>query len=320
MRLPGVTKRLLVVSADEAVAAWLQSVLRDEFELAFLAGDGSLAESIQQSAPSISLVLLAIDQHGLACLELIRLLRARLHACQVPVMVVADEEASSDRIVSALVAGARDVVSRSQGKELLMARVNALLSDGETIDAYRRRIAELAESDNLRLQSLRMAAHELKTPINNVRIAESILRLTVPKRQEVAQSLNMIRLMVANMNDIINNFVGLFEVRAGQMRIQLGPIHLPDAINNVITDFEFAAAQKQIHLNNSVEDGWVIGDGPRLRQALGNLLSNAIKYSPQRFRGQNLRLESRQLYLYYDRGSKRGYPVERKGRTLPHVW
>lgn len=280
MRLDVVAKHLLVVSADEDIGAWLHRLLNGDFSLSLLHTGPALLESIEQIETTIDLVLLAANPHNPHCLALLSQIHKLLDAFHIPVIVVASEEASSDRIVRALEAGARDVVSRSRGKALLIARVNAVLAESETIDSYRRRIAELTESENLRLHSLRMAAHDLKTPINNVRIAESILRLTAPKSQEVAQSLNMIRLMVANMNDIINNFVGLFEVRAGQMRIQLGPIYLPDAIDDVINDFGFSAAQKHVHLNNSVADGWVIGDLPRLKQALGNLLSNAIKYSP----------------------------------------
>lgn len=280
MRPDRVTKRLLVVDGDEAVTAWLSRALSEDFALAPIRNDGSLTESIQKSAARSDLALLCIDRYDDASQALLGAVSEALASCQTPIVLVTDQETSAERLVCALEAGARDVVARAQGTRLLMARVRSVLRDAETIEGYRLRITELTQSENLRLQSLRMAAHDLKTPINNVRIAESILRLTAPKRKEVTQSLNMIRLMTANMNDIINNFVGLFEVRAGQLRIQLAPFYLPETVNDLISDYEFAAAQKHIRLNNSVDDGWVIGDAPRLRQALGNLLGNAIKYSP----------------------------------------
>lgn len=94
MRPDRVTKRLLVVDGDEAVAAWLNRALSEDFALAPIRNDGSLTESVQKSAARSDLALLCIDRYDDASQALLGAVSEALANCQTPIVLVTDQETS----------------------------------------------------------------------------------------------------------------------------------------------------------------------------------------------------------------------------------
>ena len=142
-------------------------------------------------------------------------------------------------------------------------------------------IVELRQAEKRRLQLFRMASHDLKTPLNNLRIAEYLLRQTLPESAEAVQTLDMMRLTIDSMGEMIDSFLDVMELQAGQMEIRLKPTELKQAVFNVMSQYEPVAKRKRIRLRAGAAAGRVRADAARLVQALGNLVSNAIKYSPR---------------------------------------
>ena len=212
-------------------------------------------------------------------LELLRTVREDHREDDLPVVLLASSATPED-IARALESGASDHISRPIGARALKARLTAQLKIRGLLQAQRKQIDQLAWKEEQRLNLVRMASHDLKSPLNNIRLAEAIVRRTASERLEVAQSLDMIRLMVDSMGDIISNYLDVIELHAGHLQVKLKPISLKDVVTNVVSQYSFAARKKSIQLQVKADDGWVIADTQRLVQVLGNLVSNAIKYSP----------------------------------------
>lgn len=170
-------------------------------------------------------------------------------------------------------------------------------------------IAELRQAERRRLQLFRMAAHDLKTPLGNLRIAEHLLRQTLPESTEAVQTLDMIRLTVDSMGEMIDSFLDVMELQAGQVEIKLKPIELRAAVFNVISQYEPAANKKRIRLRAGAVSGRVRADAARLVQALANLVSNAVKYSPK---------TSEVLVYAESRGGCVRLCVKDEGPGIPH--
>ena len=275
--MDNLTQRHIVLATEHSLLEWLPGVLEPEFEISFISERASIREILQR-ATVIDLVLIGVRDwyNGL---DLLRQLKQSADTCHLPVLLVA-ERPSPEQIAKTMQSGAFDCIARSEGDDLLLARVREAISPAWDRQYRRQSQGEFARLATLNLQSFRMAAHDLKTPLNNIHIAESILRRTAPERLEVLQSLDMIRLMVANMNDIIDNSLDVMELQAGQLHPQFKPIRLHDVIANVLCQYGFVAKKKRIRLQTGKCEGWVEGDAPRLIQVLGNLVSNAIKFSP----------------------------------------
>ena len=165
----------------------------------------------------------------------------------------------------ALRLGAADYIVGPHSDEVLLARIRSRLSTKALIDSLESSIAEWTETEELRRRLFRMASHDLKSPLNNIRIAESILRLAVADSSEVAHSLDMIRLMVDNMSDIISNFLDMMEVQTGKLELTIKPVNLRDVLTNVANQYRFAAMKKNIRLG-TWHDGRL---GARRSAALG---------------------------------------------------
>ena len=269
---------LLIVADKPADKHDLRQLLKDSFELSFVAGADDALETLK-GLSTVDLLLIVDEPRDMGNLELLRTVRDDKTAGDLAVVVLSSS-ASPEDIASALEAGASDHISRPIGARALKARLTAQLKIRDLLQAQRKQIDQLAWKEEQRLNLVRMASHDLKSPLNNIRLAEAIVRRTASERLEVAQSLDMIRLMVDSMGGIISNYLDVIELHAGHLQVKLKPISLKDVVTNVVSQYSFAARKKSIQLQVKADDGWVIADTQRLVQVLGNLVSNAIKYSP----------------------------------------
>ena len=276
--MDGKTDHIMVIASDQDERDDLRQLLQEDFDVSFWdESSEALPELSASSAVKMVIIVGALaEAYGP---ELLRTIRRLPAVCDLPVLILADA-AEPEIVAKAFEAGASDYIARPVDDRALLASIRARFAQRDLAESYKRRIARLTQSTGMYLKLMRMASHDLKSPLNNIRIAENILRLNAPDRLETAQSLDMIRLMVDNMNEIISNFLDMIELQAGQLQLSLKPVSLNDVIANVISQYSFAAQKKSILLHNRASDGWVLADARRLVQVVGNLVNNAIKYSP----------------------------------------
>lgn len=229
-------------------------------------------------SPDIDLMLVVGPLKDMIESELLGAIQQPPAIFPLPVIFVA-EAASPEQVASALQSGAADYIAGACTDEVLLARIRSRLAAKALVESLETCIAELTETEELHMRLFRMASHDLKSPINNIRIAEGILRLAAAESGEVAHALDTIGLMVDNMSDIISNFLDMMEVRTGKLELTIKPVNLRDVQTNVVNQYRFAAKKKNIRLELGATDGWVLADPQRLVQALANLVSNAIKFS-----------------------------------------
>ena len=275
--MDGKTYQIMVVAANRNDRTRMRQLLSEEFAISFSANAVSALDMVQRSL-DIDLMLIVGPLDDMAESEFLQAMQQAPTVSSLPVVFLADA-ASPEAVASALQLGAADYIVGSHSDEVLLARIRSRLSTKALIDSLESSIAEWTETEELRRRLFRMASHDLKSPLNNIRIAESILRLAVADSSEVAHLLDMIRLMVDNMSDIISNFLDMMEVQTGKLELTIKPVNLRDVLTNVANQYRFAAMKKNIRLELGTTDGWVLADPQRLVQALGNLVSNAIKFS-----------------------------------------
>ena len=193
---------LLIVADKPADEDGLRLELEGSFELLFVAGADAALETLK-GLSRVDLLLIVDEPRDMGSLELLRTVREDQTAGDLAVVQLSSS-ASPEDIASALEAGASDLISRPIGERALQARLTAQLKIKELLQAQQMRIDQLAWKEVQRLNLIRMASHDLKSPLNNIRLAEVIVRRTASERLEVAQSLDMIRLMVDSMGDIIS--------------------------------------------------------------------------------------------------------------------
>jgi signal transduction histidine kinase len=148
------------------------------------------------------------------------------------------------------------------------------------------RIASLfnALADQLRAQrdqqatSIAAIAHDLRTPLNALRLAVHVADMESP--QPIGRSaLDIVRRQTERLERMVTDLLDSAYIEAGQMELRLEPCDLRTPITNAYQLYVAAAPTYRLHL--SVPDSPVAMTCDRLRieQVVTNLLSNAIKYS-----------------------------------------
>jgi NtrC-family two-component system sensor histidine kinase KinB len=144
-------------------------------------------------------------------------------------------------------------------------------------------VTELARLDEMRSELVAVASHELQTPLTTLRMTllmlqEAAAGLPARERELVATSL----IGVEQLTETVHEFLDLTRIEAGELRLNLEPVHLPALLVDVVRHAEAQAAAQGILVRTSFAPDLpnVIGDQRRLRVVFDNLLSNALKYTP----------------------------------------
>jgi two-component system sensor histidine kinase BaeS len=150
-----------------------------------------------------------------------------------------------------------------------VARLGAAFNDM----AERRR-----EVEELRRAMVGDIAHEMRTPVTNIRgWLEAAEDGVVPLDRELMSSLIEEALLLQH---VIDDLQDLSAADAGELRLHPRAVDLGDLLPAVVDAFAAAADRAGVALALRAPPAVVDADPVRLRQAIGNLVSNAIRHTP----------------------------------------
>ena len=126
-----------------------------------------------------------------------------------------------------------------------------------------------------------IVAHDLKSPLNQIKGLVGIIKMTTQLEGEAADCLDMIEASAMRLNSMIGKILDIEAIESKQLNLNMERVDLSDLFKGLAGRFTLDAAQKNIELRESIPEGISIQiDRNYLTQILENLLSNAIKFSP----------------------------------------
>lgn len=134
-------------------------------------------------------------------------------------------------------------------------------------------------------------AHEVKNPLNAMRIHLEVLRTRIPDRgPEVSENLDIIAMEIDRLDRVVQGFLKF--VRPQDLR--LGPLALNALVEEVarLTTPEAAQHDVRIELDLDAGDPVLAADAELVNQACTNLVANGIQAMPE---GGTLTLSTRDL-------------------------
>ncbi len=147
---------------------------------------------------------------------------------------------------------------------------------------FTRRVLTRTEAERERYQgAIHWAVHEMRTPLTAIQGSSELMgryKLPDEKKSEIARMINTESKRLARM---IQAFLDVERLSAGQMDLKREPFHVVDVVDICLDRVQPLAEKKRILLNRGdIAHAVVTGDRELMEYAVYNLLTNAIKYSP----------------------------------------
>ncbi len=172
---------------------------------------------------------------------------------------------------------------RSDGTEFdVELAIIPITVDGQPLfTGYLRDITDRKRFDRQRDDFIRMASHELKTPITGAKINAQTLRRRLHRNGDVmtATFLTPIVTQLDRMTGIINSLLDLSRAETGRMVLQRSPGTLHTVVLEAVDTVRATGPEQMIEVEwrGSVTCAF---DHVRIGQVITNLLTNAVKFSP----------------------------------------
>jgi two-component system sensor histidine kinase BaeS len=160
------------------------------------------------------------------------------------------------------------------------ARVAATGRDeiGRLATAFNDMAERRREVEELRQAMVGDIAHEMRSPVTNIRgWLEAAEAGVVPLDRELMSSLLEEALLLQH---VIDDLQDLSAADAGELTLHPQPVDLADLLPAVADAFAASADRAGVALAVRAPHALVTADPIRLRQAVGNLITNALRHTP----------------------------------------
>ena len=156
-------------------------------------------------------------------------------------------------------------------------------------------VTDLVRLDEMRSELVAVASHELQTPLTTLRMTLLMLQEASHLFRERERDLVATSLIgVEQLTETIHEFLDLTRIEAGELRLNLEPVHVSVVLAETLRRVEGRAKAQNISLSTEVDSDIrrVSADPQRLRAVFDNILSNALKYTPE---GGRITVEIRRI-------------------------
>jgi signal transduction histidine kinase len=144
------------------------------------------------------------------------------------------------------------------------------------------------EADQMKSDFIKMASHELKTPITSVKGYVQLLLTMLGEEGRTAidpailhNTLGSVEKQVNRIIRLLGELLDLSKIESGQLTLNQEKFCLNELVNDTVQDVLHIHVDHDIRIQSSL-DVALFADKDRISQVLVNLLSNAIKYSPNK--------------------------------------
>ncbi|HEX9153359.1 MAG TPA: ATP-binding protein, partial [Candidatus Saccharimonadales bacterium] len=139
------------------------------------------------------------------------------------------------------------------------------------------------ELENMKIDFVSMAAHELRTPLASLRGYIELMSYREGKNmsEDANKYLKQALKSSKELGGLINNLLDVTRIERGTLTFDMEEVDLAASVSQSVANSHFGADDKQIKLTyEGPQSGcMVMADHLAIREVINNLVSNAIKYT-----------------------------------------
>lgn len=198
--------------------------------------------------------------------------------------------------------------------ELLATNINSLYKNLlDTIDSLKGEIENVSKSEKSKVDFLRSASHELKTPLMSIHIMLENMILNIGKYKNHDVYLPKCQEAVVNLSSMVQEILDTSRLNSLNGEKELKEVDLKILIESIIEPYKIIAKSKKINMNIDYSNSLNINtDKSMLKKALSNIISNAVNYTDN---GKNINIYFEKNSLIIENECK---PIEQN--HLDHIF
>lgn len=147
----------------------------------------------------------------------------------------------------------------------------------EVIDNLEQQKQENLKLEQMKVEFLRGASHELKTPLASLKIILENMRSKIGRYKDRDRYLLVSLDIVDEMNQIVLEILSLSSVQ--ELGVDKEWIQLDDLVNRILTQNQVLVENRSLSIDNYLPATSIFMNLPILKLVLSNIISNAVKHS-----------------------------------------
>ena len=147
----------------------------------------------------------------------------------------------------------------------------------EVIDNLEQQKQENLKLEQMKVEFLRGASHELKTPLASLKIILENMRDNIGRYKDRDRYLSVSLDIVDEMNQIVLEILSLSSVQ--ELGGEKEWIQLDDVVNRILTQNQVLIENRSLSIDNYLSATSIFMNLPILKLVLSNIISNAVKHS-----------------------------------------
>ncbi|WP_455543362.1 HAMP domain-containing sensor histidine kinase [Intestinibacter sp.] len=173
--------------------------------------------------------------------------------------------------------------------ELLAHNINSLYKTlWNTINSLKQEIENVSKSEQSKVDFLRSASHELKTPLMSIHIMLENMMLNIGKYKNHDVYLAKCKDTVVDLSNMVQEILDTSRLNTWNEQSEYKTIDVKDLLTKTIEPYKITAKYKDINMNIDYSNSLDINtDEKLLSKALSNIISNAVNYTDS---GKNINI------------------------------
>ena len=147
----------------------------------------------------------------------------------------------------------------------------------EVIDNLEQQKQENLKLEQMKVEFLRGASHELKTPLASLKIILENMRDNIGRYKDRDRYLSVSLDIVDEMNQIVLEILSLSSIQ--ELGGEKEWIQLDDVVNRILTQNQVLVENRSLSIDNYLSATSIFMNLPILKLVLSNIISNAVKHS-----------------------------------------